>query len=300
MFIESMGSIGDADEKVIPQGKQREALNAYLSESPFEDFVSLQLSQELLETQKYDSKKRLMKLSELPGYEDNQATATRLTQEFQSLPWEYVLSFPLPLQIGGTIRKAMENHPISDGIKFVVPDETFSTEYSLTSGIEARDSKLTRDIGIPDDSTGGTSALSLALATVGQAFMKPKWNSEIPYLQIHVKGFIGCYGLTAPMEDGIDYLKALLGLAVAGPACIYVLHDLAQLDLDPAAAQFDVVVSGHSHKAGQFEKDGVLYVNPGSAGPRRFRLPITVAHLDLRSHPWKVEFVELPEDHSRT
>ena len=79
----------------------------------------------------------------------------------------------------------------------------------------------------------------------------------------------------------------------AGPAQIYVLHDLAELDLDPAQARFDVVISGHSHKPGQFEKDGVLYINPGSAGSRRFRLPITAARLDLRSRPWRAEFIDV-------
>jgi uncharacterized protein len=76
---------------------------------------------------------------------------------------------------------------------------------------------------------------------------------------------------------------------------IYVLHNIQELDLDPAAAGFHVVVSGHSHKPGRFEKAGVLYVNPGSAGPRRFNLPISVAHLDFRAHPWKVDFIELKD-----
>ncbi len=72
---------------------------------------------------------------------------------------------------------------------------------------------------------------------------------------------------------------------------IWVLHNLRDLDLDPRAAGFRAVVSGHSHKPGSFEKDGVLYINPGSAGRRRFRLPIMVARLD--SAEWTVEFVEI-------
>ena len=78
-------------------------------------------------------------------------------------------------------------------------------------------------------------------------------------------------------------------------ARIYVLHDLQQLDLDPAAAQFRIVVSGHSHKISRTERSGVLYLNPGSAGPRRFRLPITVARLDLSRSPWNVEFLNLAD-----
>jgi hypothetical protein len=54
-----------------------------------------------------------------------------------------------------------------------------------------------------------------------------------------------------------------------------------------------MVVSGHSHKPLREEKEGVLYVNPGSAGPRRFNLPVTVARVDLRHQPWRVAFVEL-------
>ena len=61
-----------------------------------------------------------------------------------------------------------------------------------------------------------------------------------------------------------------------GGVSIYVLHDLAQLDLKPQAAGFAAVVSGHSHIPKQEKRDGVLYFNPGSAGPRRFKLPISV------------------------
>ena len=64
-----------------------------------------------------------------------------------------------------------------------------------------------------------------------------------------------------------------------GDVSIYVLHDLAQLDIEPAAADVRVVVSGHSHRPRIDERGGVLYVNPGSAGPRRFKLPIAVAEL---------------------
>jgi len=82
-------------------------------------------------------------------------------------------------------------------------------------------------------------------------------------------------------------------LAQAGPATIYVLHDLHELDLDPAAAGIHVVASGHSHRPARSERSGVLYLNPGSAGPRRFKLPVTVARLDLAQTPWKVEFIDL-------
>lgn len=82
-------------------------------------------------------------------------------------------------------------------------------------------------------------------------------------------------------------------IAEAGKVLLYVLHDLHALDLNPAAVGFRVVVSGHSHQPGKFERDGVLYINPGSAGPRRFQLPVTVARLNLGQTPFEVEFVEL-------
>ena len=82
-------------------------------------------------------------------------------------------------------------------------------------------------------------------------------------------------------------------VAEAGAALIYVLHDVHELDLDPVAAGFHIVVSGHSHKPSHSERAGVVYVNPGSAGPRRFRLPITVAKIDLRHAPWRVDFTNL-------
>jgi uncharacterized protein len=62
---------------------------------------------------------------------------------------------------------------------------------------------------------------------------------------------------------------------------IYIIHDVNAMDLNPKAAGFAAVISGHSHKPHQETKDGVLYFNPGSAGPRRFKLPITVGRLEI-------------------
>ncbi len=79
----------------------------------------------------------------------------------------------------------------------------------------------------------------------------------------------------------------------AGSASLFVLHNLRELDLRPDAAGFDAVISGHTHQAEQWEREGVLYLNPGSAGPRRFNLPVTLALVDVGSAPWKVEILEL-------
>jgi uncharacterized protein len=78
-----------------------------------------------------------------------------------------------------------------------------------------------------------------------------------------------------------------------GEVFIYVLHNLAELDLDPVAAGFHVVVSGHSHHPLVERRDGVLYVNPGSAGPRRFKLPIAVAQLQIVERSVDARIVQL-------
>ena len=97
--------------------------------------------------------------------------------------------------------------------------------------------------------------------------------------------------------DAAPWAQALPEMAVAeaGSVLIYVLHDVKALDLNPAASGFHIVVSGHSHKPGKTERDGVLYINPGSAGPRRFQLPVTVAVLRLGQTPWKIDFVDLEQ-----
>jgi putative phosphoesterase len=82
-------------------------------------------------------------------------------------------------------------------------------------------------------------------------------------------------------------------VAVVGAIYIYMIHDLKEIDLSPAAAGFQVVVSGHSHQPSIEERKGVLYVNPGSAGPRRFSLPISVARLQVSGAAVSAELVEI-------
>jgi len=79
----------------------------------------------------------------------------------------------------------------------------------------------------------------------------------------------------------------------AGGVSLYMLHDLGQLDLKARAAGFRVVVYGHSHQPKMEEKNGVLYFNPGSAGPRRFHLPVSVGKLTIAAGKVRAELVEL-------
>jgi putative phosphoesterase len=95
--------------------------------------------------------------------------------------------------------------------------------------------------------------------------------------------------------DTDPWARALLENEVveAGGVSFYILHDLGQLDLKPEAAGFRVVVYGHSHKPKIEEKNGVLYFNPGSAGPRRFHLPVSVGRLTIAAGKVRAELVEL-------
>jgi uncharacterized protein len=79
----------------------------------------------------------------------------------------------------------------------------------------------------------------------------------------------------------------------SGKARIYVIHDVSQMELDPAAQGYQAVISGHSHKPRTELKDGVLYVNPGSAGPRRFTLPISLGFLEISGARVKAQLMEL-------
>jgi len=76
-------------------------------------------------------------------------------------------------------------------------------------------------------------------------------------------------------------------------AKLYVIHNLKELDCDPVARGIQVVISGHSHKPSVVHRDGVLYVNPGSAGPRRFKLPVAVAKLTMKLGAMDAKIIEL-------
>ncbi|HEX6773422.1 MAG TPA: metallophosphoesterase family protein [Acidobacteriaceae bacterium] len=78
-----------------------------------------------------------------------------------------------------------------------------------------------------------------------------------------------------------------------GGRSIYMLHDVKQLDMNPEAAGIAAVVFGHSHQPAIEWRRGVLFLNPGSAGPRRFQLPVTVAWLDIESKALNAQIVKL-------
>jgi uncharacterized protein len=89
-----------------------------------------------------------------------------------------------------------------------------------------------------------------------------------------------------------DALPATADVKVGG-LLFHVLHDISQLDLDPAVG-YAAVVYGHSHRPSIEMRDGVLFLNPGSAGPRRFKLPISLARVSVSGRELQPEIVELP------
>ena len=74
---------------------------------------------------------------------------------------------------------------------------------------------------------------------------------------------------------------------------LFVIHNVKELDCDPATKGYDVIISGHSHKPSIVTRDGVLFVNPGSAGPRRFKLPVAVGKLFIQNQKINAELIEL-------
>ena len=96
-------------------------------------------------------------------------------------------------------------------------------------------------------------------------------------------------------NDKGDWAESLPDWEVVeiGNVSIYMLHNLKEIDISPSGSGFQVVVSGHSHKPVVEEQRGVLYLNPGSAGPRRFTLPISLAHLQVAEEKVTARIVEL-------
>jgi putative phosphoesterase len=93
----------------------------------------------------------------------------------------------------------------------------------------------------------------------------------------------GAWAAALPETDRVD----------VGGIALYVLHDIGELAIDPGTSGCRVVVAGHSHRPAHAVREGVHFVNPGSAGPRRFRLPVSVARLSVDGDRVAVELVEL-------
>jgi hypothetical protein len=190
-----------AAQSVLPaQGDQRARIEGFISEHPVVDFVQGILARELGETQDYVSKDEAVPLSSLNGYSDLKALAARLVDEFESLPWAYAVSAPLPAAAFGGFFAEQDNLVLSKSVRIKKVDEKLKQEFPLKSGIQARDRMLRG---------GGILASILLDAEAGAS-----WQDG-PYLQVLVDGFIGKYGVGATYKDAVDTLKAVCGLGLA-------------------------------------------------------------------------------------
>jgi uncharacterized protein len=126
------------------------------------------------------------------------------------------------------------------------------------------------------------SKLIVHAGDIGKPEVLDRLSSVAPTFAVRGNIDTQPWAATLPVTEAVE----------AGGHLIWVLHDIAQLDLDPTAG-FAAVVFGHSHKPSIETRDGVLYINPGSAGPRRFRLPVTVGRLTVTAEGIRPEIVEL-------
>ncbi len=119
---------------------------------------------------------------------------------------------------------------------------------------------------------------------VGRAEVIERLRAIAPTFAVRGNNDAGPWAAALPITQVVE----------VGGLSFYVLHELSRLDLEPAAAGFVAVVSGHSHRPSTQFRDGVLYLNPGSAGPRRFTRPVTVARIDVTGRRMRPEILELP------
>ncbi|MGH9374102.1 MAG: metallophosphoesterase family protein [Vicinamibacterales bacterium] len=118
---------------------------------------------------------------------------------------------------------------------------------------------------------------------IGSAEVLEQLRQVAPVVAVKGNVDTGAWSWGLPRTEVVEF----------GSRTIYVIHILSDLNLESPPAGVSAVVCGHSHKPSVEERDGVLYVNPGSAGPRRFRLPVSVARMSLTEGRLIVRIVEL-------
>jgi uncharacterized protein len=127
------------------------------------------------------------------------------------------------------------------------------------------------------------SALIIHVGDVGVPEILDELRRIAPVFAVRGNVDRGAWANVLPESEIVEVANGL----------IYVLHDIAALALDPPSAGFRAVIYGHSHRPKTERKDGVLYFNPGSAGPRRFSLPVSVGRLILSGNALEAEIIEL-------
>jgi uncharacterized protein len=127
------------------------------------------------------------------------------------------------------------------------------------------------------------SDLIIHCGDIGQPAVLEKLQSVAPVHAVRGNNDRGGWAVSLPTSDIVE----------VGEQVLYVLHNLSDLSIDLANSHVAAIISGHSHKPGIQRRGKILFVNPGSAGPRRFALPVTVATLVVRSDHCEAKIVEL-------
>ena len=128
-----------------------------------------------------------------------------------------------------------------------------------------------------------SSELTIHAGDVGDSGVLERLSAIAPTIAVRGNVDKGPWAQSLPLSEVVE----------VGEIQLYVLHELAALDLDPRAARFAAVIFGHSHQPIAEVRDGVLFLNPGSAGPRRFALPVAVARLRVVGKTLSHELIEL-------
>ncbi len=188
-------------DKILPQsGDVKEQLLRYIGESPVYNFMTDKLSQDLLDTQQYDSDNPKLLLEQVKGFEDAKAVADRLVSEFESLPWRYSIAIKLENDFGRQFAQSGKELSVCDWLRLRVADANFLKEFPVKSNTETAFPGL---------------AVSLGLFRDFRSRGDQNWEQSAAYLQMDVDGFIGPYGETAPLERAVSMFKCFCGIAIA-------------------------------------------------------------------------------------
>jgi hypothetical protein len=185
-------------EEVMPTGgKLKARMVAYVDDFPVMDFIMGTLALELRERDKCLNDTPSIRLVDLEGYTDVKGVAELLVERFESLPWQYTLTLPLPDEVSRLLSTFVTELPLSDRMRLVRPTGDFPTRFPLASRDEKRHKRI----------HGGGLGLLIPL--------DPACDENATYLQIQIEGFVDMYGSTMPASDAKALLRAFCGLGIA-------------------------------------------------------------------------------------
>lgn len=206
MFLDDMPECLAELDTILPRtGAVHEKLQKYIGESPFLDFVTETLSRELFEQQAY-SRSDSKPLSEIEAYADIPSLASRLVDAFNSLPWQYTVTLPLPTAFSRIFGAHITNFDLSDSLSIRM-GRSLIDEFPLLSGIKARDKVIAR---------GSLTSL------LGVATPDPSWESDRAYLQVKCNGYFGKFTATEPQKQAVDTMRSFHGICLAQRLLMHV------------------------------------------------------------------------------